>query len=202
MKSFLARLCGHCVVFSMLLGYSGLQWAQTPKRGNGAQNPKSSEASAPAASSAPGGHLANASPLTQALAQQGVRRCLVRAEQMSKFLGFGPNDGALLLPAPGEADQRNVAVAFELRKPDLLSYVSLNLTPGEPGSGCGASYDAVSYWTANCAVVARQVFGGFQADGAIRQEVSVLSAGPASKVFLLPAGLAGCVSIKREILQN
>ena len=159
------------------------------------------QTTAPTPATAPSPNQSQPNPLTQALAQQGIRRCLARAEQLSQFLGFGPADGALLLPAPGDADQRHIAVSFELRKPDLLSYVSLNLAPGT-GQGCGASYDAVSYWQASCSQVARQIYSGFQVDGAIRQDIAVLSAGPASKVFLLPAGPVGCVSIKREVLQN
>ena len=143
--------------------------------------------------------LAGAGPLTQALGQQGIRKCLGRSEQLSRFWGFSGSDGAMFLPAPGGPDERTVAVSLELHKSDLLTYVGLSMTPQAHAPGCGASYEAVTYWPAACAVVARQVFGNFPVVGAIQRDISVIDAGQASKVFLMPAGV-GCVSIKREVL--
>jgi len=184
-------------------------WAQSP----GAQV-RTAGASKPPAVSRPAGAvevsaqglegggasaLAGAGPLTQALGQQGIRKCLGRSEQLSRFWGFSGSDGAMFLPAPGGPDERTVAVSLELHKSDLLTYVGLSMTPQAHAPGCGASYEAVTYWPAACAVVARQVFGNFPVVGAIQRDISVIDAGQASKVFLMPAGV-GCVSIKREVL--
>lgn len=182
-------------------------WAQhsgSPARSGGASKPvpAARQGGEAQVSQQPGGvvpALVGAGPLTQALGQQGIRKCLARSEQLSRFWGFSATDGAMFLPAPGGPDERTLAISLELHKQDLLTYVGLSLTPEANTAGCGASYEAITYWPATCAVVARQVFGNFPFVGAIQREISVLDAGQASKVFLMPAG-AGCVSIKREVL--
>lgn len=140
-------------------------------------------------------------PLTIAAAQQGVLACSARVNQVVNFLGFNNNSGALLIFAPYQQDQRIAGLAMELPYPTVNNSSYVSATFGfNPATGCGASYDAVVYWPKSCDDVAKQNFGALKASGLLKKNVVVLDGGPQLKTFLLPAGLSGCVSIKREVL--
>lgn len=136
--------------------------------------------------------------VAQAAVQQGVLACAGRINQVSNFLGFGPDAGALLMVPPNGQDQRLVPLAMELRTPAGPAYASASFAPNQV-NGCGATYDAVVYWPNACDAVAASQFGTLQKVGLLKQAITVLDGGPATKVFLMPAG-NGCVSIKKEVV--
>ena len=47
--------------------------------------------------------------------------------------------------------------------------------------------------------VATQQFAGLKRAGQMKTNITLLDGGPATKVFLMPAG-SGCVSIKKEVV--
>ncbi len=139
-----------------------------------------------------------ANVLTQAAVQQGVLNCAARINQVSHFLGYSPQAGALLMMPPAQPDQRLIPIAMEVPSQAGVAYVSATFAPNQ-ANGCGAAYDAVVYWSQNCeAVVARQ-FATLKKVGLLRKDITVLDGGVATKVFLMPAG-SGCVSIKKEVV--
>ncbi len=136
--------------------------------------------------------------LTQAAVQQGVLSCVSRINQVSNFVGFGPQAGAVLMPHAQQPDQRLLPVAMELPTEGSTLYVSATFAPGQ-ANGCGATYDAVAYWPQGCDGVASGQFGTLKRVGVLRKDITVLDGGAATKVFLMPAG-SGCVSIKKEMV--
>lgn len=139
-----------------------------------------------------------ANAVTQAAVQQGVLSCASRINQVSNFLGFGPLTGAVLMMPPAQSDQRLLPLAMEVPTEGASAYVSATFAPNQ-ANGCGATYDAVHYWPSACDAVAAEQFGNLKKRGPLRQEITVLDGGMATKVFLMPAG-SGCVSIKKEVV--
>lgn len=150
-------------------------------------------AATPAAPAAPAG----ANALTLVAVQKGALSCASRIEQISNYLGFSGQAGAMLMPPPAPADQRLLPVAIGLPTATGSAYVSATFAPHQ-ANGCGASYDAVVYWAQACDAVAGQ-FASFKKVGALGRDIAVLDGGPQTKVFLMPAG-TGCISIKKEVV--
>lgn len=134
--------------------------------------------------------------IAKAAVQQGVLACAGRINQVSNFLGFGGDAGALLMVPPNSQDQRLLSLAMELPTPAGPAYAGAAFAPNQ-ANGCGASYEAVVYWPQACDAVANKQFGTLKKVGFLKKTIAVLDGGIATKVFLMPAG-AGCVSIKQE----
>lgn len=134
--------------------------------------------------------------LAKAAVQQGVLACAGRINQVSNFLGFSAEAGALLMVPPGSQDQRLLPLAMELPTPAGPAFASASFAPNQ-ANGCGASYEAVVYWPQACDAVAARQFGALKQIGFLKKTIAVLDGGVATKVFLMPAG-GGCVSIKQE----
>ena len=119
---------------------------------------------------------------------------------MVNYLGVDDKAGALLMVAPTQQDQRFVSLSMELPSPttNTSTHVSANFAPNQ-ANGCGASYDAVTYWPKTCDELGSQNFAAFKSLGRIKKDVRVLDGGATLKVFLLPAG-SGCVSIRKEVV--
>ncbi|MEO8628501.1 MAG: hypothetical protein ABI612_10435 [Betaproteobacteria bacterium] len=139
-----------------------------------------------------------ANAITLAAAQKGVLNCASRINQVSLFLGFGPQAGAVLMVPPSEPDQRLIALAMEVTTEGNSGYVSAAFAPNQ-ANGCGAAYDAVMYWPQTCEAVASRQFATMKRVTKMKKDIAVLDGGAATKVFLMPAG-NGCVSIKKEVV--
>lgn len=162
-------------------------------------------ATAPAPSSPTSNNTASsggANAVTQAAVQQGAFACASRINQVSNFLGFNAQAGALVMLPPSQADQRLITLAMEVPTEDAANassaYVSATFAPNQ-ANGCGAAYDAVIYWPLKCDAVAAKQFPNLKRAGQLKWSLAVLDGGPATKIFLMPAG-SGCVSIKKEVV--
>ena len=139
-------------------------------------------------------------PVTLAAAQQGVLSCSSRINQVVTSLGVTESSGGTWLLPPTQQDQRLAPLALEV--PTTLggsAYISATFAPNQ-ANGCGASYDAVFYWPQSCDEVTKQSFVGLKSLGRLKKDIAVLDGGANIKIFLMPAGAAGCVSIKRELV--
>ncbi|CDS53140.1 hypothetical protein [Polaromonas sp. CG9_12] len=139
-----------------------------------------------------------ANNVTQAAVAQGVLNCAARINQVSSFVGYTAQAGALLMIPPAQPDQRLVPLALEVPAENGPAYVSATFAPNQ-ANGCGAAYDAVVYWPQKCEAVASRQFAGLKRVGVLKTSITVLDGGEATKVFLMPAG-SGCVSIKKEVV--
>ena len=136
--------------------------------------------------------------VTQTAVSAGVLVCAGRINQVSTFLGYTPQAGALLMTPPAQPDQRLIPLAMEVPNKPGAAYVSASFAPNQ-ANGCGATYDAVVYWPDKCDAVAAKQFAGLKKIGQLKTAIDVLDGGVATKVFLMPAG-SGCVSIKKEVV--
>lgn len=138
--------------------------------------------------------------MTRAAVQRGILQCAARVEQVSKFAGFGPQAGGVLMAPANPADQRLFAMQMELPAGAAVnSLIDMNFAANQ-ANGCGAAYAAVSYWAQSCDQVASQQFSQLKRLQPLKRDVAVLDGGAATKVFLMRAGENGCVSIKKEIV--
>lgn len=154
---------------------------------------------APAAGNQPGVEVAP-NAMTRAVVQRGVLTCAARVEQVTRFLGFGTQAAAHFMPPPAPADQRLFSLQMELPAgANGNSFVDMSFAP-QQANGCGATYQAVSFWPLACEAVGRQQFANVGPGQVLQRDVTVFNLGPQTKVFLMSAGPAGCIAIKKEIV--
>lgn len=72
-----------------------------------------------------------ANAITQAPVQQGALNCATRINQVSNFLGFGPQAGAVLMMPPSQPDQRLIPLAMEVPTEGGSAYVSATFAPNQ-----------------------------------------------------------------------
>lgn len=160
------------------------------------QTPAAQTTTPAAAPSAANLNSSGVNAITQAAVRQGALNCASRINQVSNFLGFGPQAGAVLMMPPSQPDQRLIPLAMEVPTDGGSAYVSATFAPNQ-ANGCGATYDAVVYWPQPCEAVAAKQFASLKRAGQMKTSITVLDGGTATKVFLMPAG-NGCISIKKE----
>jgi len=138
--------------------------------------------------------------LMDAFMVAGNFSCAPRIKQVGEYLLRGAESGAFLFFNEAAPDQRQVGVALEIASPasGTSSYASAEFS-SEASGGCGASYQAISYWPTNCAELARTKFADNPPLGMLKRNIAVLELSKLGRVFLMAAG-SGCVSIKRELL--
>lgn len=147
-------------------------------------------------------HAASMNGVTRAAANAGVRTCLERIDQVSKFITSKTQSKFVmsLPPADVDVDRQITSASFEVKMPSkVVAYASMTAAP-TTGGGCDALYETVVYWTNNCADVAKKGFSNVKQVGVIQQHIRVLQGNTNFKIFLLPAGTQGCVAIKKEVL--
>ena len=138
--------------------------------------------------------------ITQAAVAKGVLNCAARINQVTQFLSAGLPFGAMLFALPGQPDQRVNSVSLEMTQKDgTPAYGSASFAPNQ-ANGCGAVYEAVAYWPQACDVVAAKQFAGMSKVRQLQKSITMLAAKSGATVFLMPAGPAGCVSIKKELV--
>lgn len=136
-------------------------------------------------------------PAARAAAQRGVKTCLGRVQEVSSFLGQGVDMGLFLFNPPADANKKLFSLSAESLGKDSLSYTSSSFAP--TGNGCGAMYEAVTYWPASCSDVAAKAFPELTFAGPLLRNIQTLEGRGNLRVFLMPAG-QGCVSIKKELI--
>lgn len=140
-------------------------------------------------------------PITEAAVKAGVLACSGRINQVSNFLlDNSPGAGATLFTSPADPDRRLFSVSAEIAVTNGPSaYASTTFAPNQ-ANGCGAMYETVVYWPQPCDLVAEKVYSSLKRAGSLSKTIAVLGGAPGTTIFLMPAG-AGCVSIKKEVVQ-
>lgn len=147
---------------------------------------------------APATPSSGANAVTQAEVRLGALSCASRINQVTNFLGADNALGTVLFPPPGQPDQRLATVSMNVKGVGANTYVSASFAPNQ-ANGCGAVYDAVTWWPETCAAVGSRHFAALKKISGDAGAMTVLDGGIATKVFLMPAG-SGCVSIKKEVV--
>lgn len=132
--------------------------------------------------------------------KQGVSSCADRIGQVTDFLGYNQTTNTMLMvpPSDPDADRRVIPVVMAIPVSDGDAYVSANFAPNQT-NGCGATYDAIVYWSEACETVAATQFAMFKDKQAFSRTITVLDGGLSTKIFLMTAG-QGCVSVKKEVV--
>jgi hypothetical protein len=137
--------------------------------------------------------------VTQAAANAGVRACLNRIDQFTRFLSSAGQTGSMLFVPPSNPDQRLFSTSMEILIPGGQVYASASFSPvGQ--DGCGGLYETVSWWPNNCPEVATKAFPEMRRTNPLARNIEMYVGNIASiRVFLMPAG-PGCISIKKEVV--
>ena len=69
-----------------------------------------------------------------------------------------------------------------------------------PAGTCSGLYSQVIYWPETCASLKTRVFADYKAEHLLLGKVMVSEANPGLQLYLTPAGAAGCVSVKKELI--
>jgi hypothetical protein len=141
-----------------------------------------------------------ANPVTQEFMNKGVQSCAGRINQVTNFLGMNSTMGALLFVPSQNQDKSLTSVALEIVSPDKRSaYSSATFAPNQ-ANGCGAVYDAVTWWPSKCDAVLKDQYAGKSAAGKLNTNITVVNIDNSARVFLMPTK-DGCISIKKELVQ-
>jgi hypothetical protein len=141
---------------------------------------------------------ASVNPLTQEITRLGMLSCASRVNQVSNFVGFGGNSGALVVTQPNIQEQRLFSIEMEVPFDKSHAYINSVFSPNSSG-GCDASYQAIVFWPSGCEEVAAKNFATLKRANPLRTEILVLNGGQTTNVFLMRAGM-GCISIKNEVV--
>ena len=203
MSGFFINLAGIFVKISYCLGCFYLCLVVMTMTPASAQTPSRSDAPASAAMAqvtAQTGAAGRPHPFTLSAVSQGVLSCSSRINQVMTNMGVTDSSGGAWLLPTAQQDHRLAPLVFEF--PITMggsAYVSATFAPNQ-ANGCGATYDAVFYWPKSCEEVAKQSYVGLKMIALLKKDISMLDGGPNTKIFLMPAGAAGCISIKHEVV--
>ena len=137
--------------------------------------------------------------VAQAAINAGAVSCASRINQVSRFISDGSKVGAFFFAPPAPPDQRLLSYSFEIQPPKGQAiYASTSFAPNQ-ANGCGATYEAITYWPDKCELVAKKQFAELKREGQLQKEITVLVVANLARIFLMPAG-NGCVSIKKEVV--
>jgi hypothetical protein len=92
-----------------------------------------------ASGASPAGDSDGANAVTRAAVQRGILQCASRVEQLTRFLGFGPQAGAVLMAPANPADRRLFSVQLEVPAGATgNTLIDMDFAPGQ-ANGCGAA---------------------------------------------------------------
>lgn len=138
--------------------------------------------------------------VTQAAVQGGVLSCAGRINQVTNFLSAKGQSGAFLFLPFSQPDQRLFSASLEIQGQETPTvYASESFAPNQ-ANGCGGMYETVEYWSASCDDLATRQFPALKSTGVLYRNIKMMDGGAGVRIFLMPAG-AGCISIKKEVIQ-
>lgn len=138
--------------------------------------------------------------IAKTAAKFGVKECLGRISQVTSFLVGPAQNGAVMFLDPDQADKHLQGLSMEIASDNAVSYVTTSFANGTKPGECSATYDSVSFWSNSCTELASKVFTAFKPTQSLHRQIIALEDGPLVRVFLMPAGLAGCIAIKKETI--
>jgi hypothetical protein len=131
----------------------------------------------------------------------GVRKCADRIDLVTNFLTQNTQSSALAFLPDRDADNNMFSVSLEVKAENTpRAYASATFSPNTT-VGCASEYETVQYWGESCTAVAAKTFKGATPTGTIGTDISILSIGPAARVFMMRATANACVTIKKEIVK-
>jgi hypothetical protein len=151
---------------------------------------------APAQDPAPAAEL---SAIGQAAAQRGIRTCLPKIDRLATGLAASYDIGVFFFNQLDRPDEGLVSISMELTPSPSNGpvYLSGTFVP-VAGSECQVMVETTIHWASNCAAVGI-AYPGYQLVGQLLRDVRILASQGSERLFLMPAGPAGCISIEKTV---
>ena len=154
-----------------------------------------------------GGFRTTATPmqrLNAALAQLHLTTCATVFQQAGAFIFENGEANFTVQPLGPDANRWPTAVTIETRHPPTATtkapQTRLTTLLVAPAGTCSGLYEQVIYWPESCASVKSRVFSGYGPEKPLLARVMQSEANPGLQLYLTPAGPAGCVSVKKELI--
>lgn len=137
--------------------------------------------------------------LNAAIKQINIGACAPVISQAAAFL-FDKGDVQFVVqPLGPDTNRWPTVVTSEGANGDKLQ-TRLSTLIVAPAGTCSGLYQQVIYWPEPCAAVKARVFADFKGEKQFLRNVRVSEANPGLQLYLMPAGAAGCVSVKKELI--
>lgn len=140
--------------------------------------------------------------MTKAFAKAGISTCKERIEQVTNFLSSNTKSAAQIFVANRNQNQNISTIAMEVAdKNGDYAYSSASFSPNEDDDKCSATYEAVKFWNSSCDSVVKKLSASKNVSKML-EDIKIINISSNVKIFLMPAGKEGCVSIKKEVIFN
>ncbi len=137
--------------------------------------------------------------LNTAIKSVNLNTCAPVISQAAAFLFDRGDVQFIVQPLGPDANRWPTVVTSEGANGDKLQTRLTTLIVAPAGS-CSGLYQQVIYWPETCAAIKARVFADFKGEKPFLRSVKVSEANPGLQLYLMPAGAAGCVSIKKELI--
>ncbi len=154
-----------------------------------------------------GGFRTNASPiqrLNAALAQIKLTACASVFQQAGAFIFETGEANFTVQPLGPDTNRWPTVVTIESSHAATAQtkapQTRLTTLIVAPAGTCSGLYQQVIYWPESCAALKARVFAGFSPEKPLLAKVMASEANPGLQLYLTPAGAAGCISVKKELI--
>jgi hypothetical protein len=137
--------------------------------------------------------------LNAAIKQININACAPVISQAAAFLFDRGDVQFVVQPLGPDTNRWPTVVTSEGANGDKLQ-TRLSTLIVAPAGTCSGLYQQVIYWPEPCAAVKARVFADFKGEKVFLRNVKVSEANPGLQLYLMPAGAAGCVSVKKELI--
>jgi len=136
--------------------------------------------------------------LADALVSIGMTHCSTRMLQVAHFLMEGSPANFTVQPLGPNGDMWPTVVTIEsTHETNGRTRLSvINISPN-----CAGFYQQTIYWPQSCPTLKGTIFAAFNSPRRLLADVQVSELDAATQLYLLPAGPAGCVSVKKELFR-
>lgn len=143
--------------------------------------------------------------LMGALGQVGNTSCAPVFQQAAQFLFEDAPVQFVVQPLGPNANRWPTVVTAEgthAAPPGSAAATQTRLTTliVAPAGTCSGLYQQVIYWPEPCPALKKRVFAAFRNERLLQSRVRQSEANPGLQLYLMPAGAAGCVSVKKELI--
>ena len=136
--------------------------------------------------------------ITQQVVRLGAFSCAARVEQVTSYLGFGPDTTITIRTPKNPANQKSLSIALNVPSiaEDAMAFADFYPL----GTDCTATYHLVFTSEEPCETVAAQRFNEFGQPRKVGEKLLLLSSRSGMRVFLHDAS-GGCTITKTETLE-
>lgn len=136
--------------------------------------------------------------ITTSAVQLGVLTCAARVEQVSTFLGFGPNTPATLRRPLAPADQNSFSLSGVLEAGGKSVFVTADFFPSP--LGCKAIYNVTAHNQEPCETALSGQYSDLAPGIELANDLRILNGPNTMRIALMDAGEA-CVITKTETIE-